>query len=61
MKKAFSDLKEGFAFYSTGKLRNGANNEGADFIKGYGPGDTIKVLFEPKAGTLSFALNDSPF
>jgi hypothetical protein len=44
-----------------GKLRNGANNEGADFKKGYGPGDIIKAKFDGRAGNLSFAVNDSDF
>lgn len=60
VKKAFSDLKDGYAFYSAGKLRNGSNSEGADFKRGYGPGDTVKVRFEPREGRLSFALNDEP-
>lgn len=57
VKKAFSDLKDGYAFYSTGKLRNGSNKDGIDFKKGYGPGDTIKIKFDGKAGTLSFGIN----
>lgn len=60
VKKAFSDLKDGYAYYSTGKLRNGSNKDGADFKKGYGPGDVVKVRFEPKEGRLSFAVNDEP-
>jgi len=45
VKKAFSDIKDGYAYYSTGKLRNGSNKDGSDFKKGYGPGDTVKVKF----------------
>lgn len=45
VKKAFSDIKDGYAYYSMGKLRNGSNKEGADFKKGYGPGDIVKVKF----------------
>jgi len=47
VKKAFSDIKDGFAYYSTGKLRNGANKDGTvdKVIKGYGPGDVVKVKF----------------
>lgn len=60
VKKAFSDLKDGYAYYSAGKLRNGSNKDGADFKKGYGPGDTVKVKFEPKEGKLWFGLNDLP-
>lgn len=45
VKKAFSDIKDGYAFYSAGKLRNGSNKDGDDFKKGYGPGDTVKVKF----------------
>lgn len=45
VKKAFSDIKDGYAYYSTGKLRNGSNKDGTDFKKGYGPGDIIKVKF----------------
>lgn len=48
VKRAFSDIKDGYAYYSTGKLRNGSNKDGSDFKKGYGPGDTVKVKFEPK-------------
>lgn len=58
VKKAFSDLKDGYAYYSTGKLRNGSNKDGSDFKRGYGPGDVVKVKFEPKEGRLSFAVND---
>lgn len=46
-KKAFWDINDGYAFYSCGNLRNGSNKEGADFNKGYGPGDVVKVKFEP--------------
>jgi len=28
VKKAFSDIKDGYAFYSCGKLRNGINKDG---------------------------------
>jgi hypothetical protein len=45
VKKAFSDHNDGYAFYSTGKLRNGSNKDGIDFNKGYGPGDVVKVKF----------------
>lgn len=45
VKRAFSDIKDGYAYYSTGKLRNGSNKDGIDFKKGYGPGDTVKVKF----------------
>jgi hypothetical protein len=45
VKRAFSDIKDGYAYYSTGKLRNGSNKDGADFKKGYGPGDIVKVKF----------------
>ena len=58
VKKAFSDVKDGFAYYSVGKLRNGSNKDGAEFNKGYGPGDVVKVRFNPKEGTLYFGLND---
>ena len=58
VKKAFSDIKDGYAYYSAGKLRNGSNKDGADFNKGYGPGDVVKVRFNPKEGTLHFGLND---
>ena len=62
VKRAFSDLKEGFAYYSTGKLRNGSNKDvaGLDLKKGYGPGDTVKIRFDPKEGKLFFGLNDAP-
>lgn len=60
VKKAFSDIKDGYAYYSTGKLRNGSNKDGTDFKKGYGPGDIVKVKFEPKEGRLSFGVNDDP-
>ena len=45
VKKAFSDNKDGYAYYSTGKLRNGSNKDGLDLKKGYGPGDIVKVKF----------------
>jgi len=60
VKKAFSDIKDGFAFYSAGKLRNGSNKDGENFSRGYGPGDIVKVRFNPKEGTLNFGLNDEP-
>ena len=60
VKKAFSDIKEGFAYYSAGKLRNGSNKDGIDFKKGYGPGDVVKVRFNPKEGKLYFGVNDDP-
>jgi len=60
VKKAFSDIKDGYAFYSAGKLRNGSNKDGQDFLKGYGPGDIIKVRFDPKVGQLEFGINDEP-
>ena len=43
--KAFSDSPHGYAYFSTGKLRNGSNNSGLDFngSQGYGPGDTIGI------------------
>ena len=46
--KAFSDNINGFAYFSTGKLRNGSNSTGTDFGEGYGPGDVIKVEFNSK-------------
>jgi hypothetical protein len=60
VKKAFSDIKDGYAYYSTGKIRNGSNKDGTDLKKGYGPGDVVKVKFEPKLGRLSFGVNDEP-
>lgn len=60
VKKAFSDIKDGYAYYSTGKIRNGSNKDGTDLKKGYGPGDIVKVKFEPKLGRLSFGVNDEP-
>lgn len=42
-KKAFSDISQGYAYFSTGQLRNGSNTTGVAFGSGYGPGDTIKV------------------
>lgn len=42
-KKAFSDVADGYSYFSTGKLRNGSNTTGADFGQGYGPGDLLKV------------------
>lgn len=42
-KKAFSDIPEGYAYFSIGQLRNGSNTTGTAFGSGYGPGDTIKV------------------
>ncbi len=48
VKKAFSDIKDGYAYYSTGKLRNGSNKDGTDFKKGYGPGDIVRVKFDPR-------------
>ena len=58
VKRAFSDVKDGYAYYSTGKLRNGSNKDGDDFKKGYGPGDVVKVKFEPREGKLWFGVND---
>jgi hypothetical protein len=60
VKRAFSDHKDGFAFYSPGKLRNGSNKDGQDFKKGYGPGDVVKVRFNPSEGKLYFGVNDEP-
>ncbi len=59
MKKgAFSDNNNGYAYYSTGKLRNVSNSTGADIsIGGYGPGDIVKVEFNTKKGTLNFGKN----
>ena len=55
---AFSDNTNGYAYYSTGKLRNGSNSTGTDFsVGGYGPGDIIKVQFNSKTGTLWFGKN----
>ena len=59
-KKAFSDVTAGYAWFSTGKLRNGSNVTGTDFGTCFGPGDTIKVEFNPKEETLKFAKNDDP-
>lgn len=58
VKRAFSDIKDGYAYYSTGKLRNGSNKDGIDFKKGYGPGDVVKVRFNPNEGKLYFAVNE---
>jgi hypothetical protein len=56
---AFSDNIKGFAYFSTGKLRNGSNSTGSDFIHGgYGPGDTVKVEFNTRKGKLLFGKND---
>lgn len=57
--KAFSDSPQGYAYFSTGKLRNGSNTAGVDFNGsiGYGPGDTVGVEFNTKKGTLSFCVN----
>lgn len=48
--------------YSNGYLRNGGNLDTAtgslDVKKGYGPGDIIRVKYEPKKGHLSFAINE---
>lgn len=60
VKRAFSDIKDGYAYYSTGKLRNGSNKDGLDFKKGYGPGDIVKVKFDSKQGKLYFGVNDTP-
>lgn len=56
--KAFSDSKNGYALFSLGKIRNGSNKDGAQFGKGYGPGDTVTVKFDTKEGKLSFTVND---
>lgn len=59
-KKAFSDIATGYAWFSTGKLRQGSNTTGTDFGTGFGPGDVVKVEFNSKEGTLRFAKNDDP-
>lgn len=46
--KAFSDSTDGYAYYSTGKVRNGSNSTGNDFNQGYGPGDIIRVCLNTK-------------
>jgi hypothetical protein len=56
--KAFSDLPDGYAYFSTGQLRKGSNTTGTAFSNGFGPGDTIKVQFSSREGTLKFAKND---
>ena len=55
--RAFSDNASGYAFYSTGHLRNGSNKTGEAYLTGYGPGDTVGVLFDTKKGELSFRKN----
>jgi hypothetical protein len=56
--KAFSDFPEGYAYFSTGQLRKGSNTTGTAFGSGFGSGDTIKVQFNSREGTLKFAKND---
>lgn len=56
-KGAFSDNLCGFAYYSQGELRSGSNCKGPAYGEGYGIGDTVGVLFDRYAGTLSFLVN----
>jgi hypothetical protein len=48
--KAFSDSQHGFAYFSSGQLRNNSNKAAttSDFGEAYGPGDIIGVQFNSK-------------
>jgi hypothetical protein len=48
--KAFSDSQHGFAYFSSGQLRNSSNKAAttSDFGEAYGPGDVIGVQFNSR-------------
>lgn len=47
-KGAFSDTADGWALFSTGKLRHDSNSSGGELGMPFGPGDKIKVEFNSK-------------
>ena len=59
--KAFSDDKDGFAFYSMGQLRNGTNTSTAtvnkDYGKCFGNKDVVGVYLDMTKGYLAYFLN----
>jgi len=58
--KAFSDDKDGYAFYSYGQLRNGTNNTAnatKDYGKSYGNKDVVGIYFDMTKGYLAYFIN----
>ena len=56
--KAFSDFKEGFAYYGSGSLRNGSAILGESFGNPFVNEGVIGVFLNMDKGILSFSLNN---
>lgn len=54
---AFSDEKDGYAFYSLGELRNGTNQHTKEYGRPFGNEDVVGVYFDTRKGYLAYFLN----
>lgn len=59
--QAFSDTKNGFAYFSNGQIRHNSKGSGAVYGEKFGQGDTIGVYVDLQEGKLIFSKNDKVF
>ena len=58
---AFSDFAEGWAYYSSGSLRNNSPSKGPSYGKTFKEGDTVGVILDLIEGKIIFSKNEEIF